>query len=91
MIKQIFAAFLLVISSFSVQASGSVDINSADAATIAEQLVGIGDAKAEAIVKYREEHGPFSSVDELVNVSGIGEKTLEKIRGQVQVSSDIQD
>lgn len=91
MIKQIFAAFVLVICSFSLQAGSSVDINTADAATIAEQLVGIGDAKAQAIVEYREQHGPFTSVEDLVEVSGIGEKTLEKIRAQVNVSSEIQD
>lgn len=54
-------------------------------ATVEEimQLNGIGPAKAEAIISYREEHGPFQSVEELLEVSGIGEKTLEKIRDQI--------
>ena len=42
-----------------------------------QTLPGIGEAKANAIVAYREEHGSFKTVDELTNVAGIGEKTLE--------------
>jgi competence protein ComEA len=45
-----------------------------------ETLPGIGPAKAEAIVSYREETGPFQQVDDLINVPGIGEKTLETLR-----------
>ncbi|NNU83048.1 ComEA family DNA-binding protein [Geobacillus sp. BMUD] len=44
------------------------------------QLPGIGPAKAKAIVAYREEHGPFQQVEDLLNVAGIGEKTLEKLK-----------
>lgn len=57
----------------------SVNINTADEQGM-QDLPGIGPAKAKAIVQYREEHGPFQSVDELTEVSGIGEKSLEKIR-----------
>ena len=60
-----------------------VNINTADAATIAGTLTGVGMRKAEAIVAYREEHGPFKTVDELVNVKGIGSKTLEKLRPMI--------
>ncbi|MCP8616927.1 helix-hairpin-helix domain-containing protein [Salirhabdus salicampi] len=45
-----------------------------------ETLPGIGPAKAEAIFRYREEHGPFHSEQDLVNVSGIGKKTVERLR-----------
>jgi competence protein ComEA len=48
-----------------------------------ETLPYIGEAKARAIIEYREEHGPFSSPEDLLNVPGIGEKTLEKIRGKI--------
>jgi competence protein ComEA len=48
-----------------------------------EALDSIGPAKAEAIIKYREEHGPFASLDALTEVPGIGEKTLEKFREQL--------
>nr|MBA3493967.1 helix-hairpin-helix domain-containing protein [Gammaproteobacteria bacterium] len=47
---------------------------------------GIGPAKAEAIVAYREKHGPFKSVDDLVMVQGIGEKTVEMNRESLGVS-----
>jgi competence protein ComEA len=63
-----------------------VNINTADAKTIAAALSGIGEKKAEAIVKYRQEQGPFKTPDELVKVSGIGAKTLEKIKTDVLVN-----
>ena len=50
-----------------------------------ETLPGIGPSKAEAIIKYREEVGAFKSIDELTNVSGIGEKTLEKLRDSLEL------
>ncbi|WP_100488652.1 helix-hairpin-helix domain-containing protein [Sporolactobacillus pectinivorans] len=56
-----------------------VNINTADETDL-QNLSGIGPAKAKAILQYREEHGPFKSVDDLTNVSGIGEKSLEKIK-----------
>jgi len=59
-------------------AAEPVDINSADAKTLAEGLNGVGMSKAEAIVEYRDEHGPFTSAEDLALVKGIGEKTVEK-------------
>ena len=56
-----------------------VDINHADTAALCT-LPGIGEALAERIIAYRNEHGAFTSVDELENVSGIGESKLEEIR-----------
>ena len=50
-----------------------------------EALPGIGPSKAAAIIKYREEVGAFQSIDELTNVSGIGEKTLEKLRDSLDL------
>lgn len=63
-----------------------VDINTADAETFASKLDGIGPKKAEAIVKFREENGPFKEVIELLQVEGIGEKTLEKNKDKLVVS-----
>ena len=57
----------------------SIDINSADKSTLAS-LPGIGPAKAEAIVKYRESNGNFTSIDDLTNVKGIGKKSLVKLK-----------
>lgn len=56
-----------------------IDINSATA-EIFETLPGIGPNVAEEIVRYRGSHGPFTSVEDLDNVKGVGPKTLEKIR-----------
>jgi len=54
-----------------------VDVNSASAEEIAEALKGVGMSKAEAIVRYRNENGQFKHVDELVNVKGIGIRTVD--------------
>ncbi|MBX6396112.1 MAG: ComEA family DNA-binding protein [Alicyclobacillaceae bacterium] len=68
-----------------VEDSGDVvHLNSAKAEDI-DRLPGIGRSKAEAIVKFREEHGPFSSVDKLEEVPGIGPKLVERIRNQVDL------
>ncbi|HEY0720581.1 MAG TPA: helix-hairpin-helix domain-containing protein [Gammaproteobacteria bacterium] len=62
-----------------------VNINTADAAALSAGITGVGEKKAEAIIKYRKEHGPFKSVDELVNVPGIGEKTVENNRNNLTI------
>lgn len=65
--------------------SSVLDLNQADALTLARELSGVGEAKARAIVAYREAHGPFQSVDELLEVKGIGVAILEKNRARLQV------
>lgn len=67
--------------------AGPVDINSADASTLASVITGVGESRAVAIVKYRDAHGPFASVDELSNVKGIGMKTIDKSRSNLMVSA----
>ncbi|MDX1519394.1 MAG: ComEA family DNA-binding protein [Gammaproteobacteria bacterium] len=64
-------------------AADTVNINTADKTTLMEMIKGIGEKKAEAIIAYREKHGPFRSVDELAQVSGIGEATVEKNRDKL--------
>lgn len=61
-----------------------VNINTASVHHL-QRINGIGETKAMAIVEYREAHGEFKSVDELVNVSGFGEKTLETMRDKLTV------
>ncbi len=61
-------------------AAEPVNINTADAATLASGLNGVGESKARAIIAYREAHGPFKTVDQLAQVQGIGLKTVEKNR-----------
>lgn len=61
-----------------------VRINSASSEEL-QKLPGIGPAKAEAIISYREESGSFKSVDDLLNVSGIGVKSLEKLKDKITI------
>jgi len=64
--------------------TGVVNINTADEPTL-ETLNGVGPALAAAIIQFRTDQGPFTSVDQLDEVSGIGPATLEKLRPQVTV------
>lgn len=66
-------------------AADLVDINRADAAMLTT-LPGIGPKTAGKITAYREANGPFKTVDELLNISGIGPQKLEKIRMLVKIS-----
>ena len=63
----------------------TVNVNEADAETIAEALVGIGLTKARAIVDYRERYGRFYSAEELTAVKGIGRSTINKNQGRIKV------
>jgi competence protein ComEA len=83
-LKQMMFASLLAMAS-GVAFAGAVNINTADAKTLAKELKGIGMAKAEAIVKYRSEKGPFKSVEELKKVEGVGEATFETNRGNLKL------
>lgn len=64
--------------------SSLVDINTADATRL-QTIKGVGPVMAQRIIDYRTANGPFTSVDQLQQVSGVGPKTLEKMRGQVTV------
>lgn len=88
--KQIVAAVALVLSHIACAAepTGPVDINTANAETLAEAIHGVGLKRAEAIVRHREEHGAFSSIDELAQVRGISAETVEKNRGRITVGTD---
>ena len=61
-----------------------ININPATSEEL-QALSGIGEAKAAAIIAYREEHGAFNDISEIMNVSGIGEKIFEGIRGHITV------
>lgn len=65
--------------------AGPVDINTADAATIAKELQGIGLSRAQAIVAYREKNGAFRNADELRKIKGIGAKVLERNRSNIKL------
>jgi competence protein ComEA len=71
---------------FFSQALFAVNVNTADATAIAEELNGIGAKKAQAIVDYRTEHGDFATIESLTEVKGIGLKTVEKNRENIQLA-----
>ena len=63
----------------------TVDVNTADAQALAAALTGIGLAKAEAIVRYREENGRFTDIYELTRVQGIGAATVAKNESRISL------
>lgn len=65
--------------------AGTVNINTADADTLAANLNGVGPAKAQAIIEYRTAHGKFTSKAQLSEVKGIGEKTVAKNMDNIQL------
>ena len=62
-----------------------VNINTADAETLALALDGVGASRARAIVEYRDAHGPFRSVEDLAQVKGIGERVVAANRNRITV------
>jgi len=87
-IKLLLASLLLALTlSGTATASDTVNINTADAATLAQVLHNIGPAKAEAIVAWREENGPFKSVEQLALVNGIGLNTVERNRERIVITT----
>lgn len=83
--KLLLAAMILVFGGIAI--AGPVDVNTADAETISAELQGVGITKAIAIVEYRQANGPFKTADELAQVKGIGERTVEINRKNILVSS----
>jgi competence protein ComEA len=67
-------------SAVTKSAATQVNINTADAQTLAANLKGVGETRAQEIVRYREAYGPFASADELTEVKGIGKSTLDMNR-----------
>lgn len=78
---------LLLLFSATAHAAEKVNINTASAADLDRALVSVGPARAQAIVEYRQAHGPFKSVEELVLVKGIGLKTVERNRDLIEVGA----
>ena len=67
--------------------AGPVDLNSADAETIARELNGVGEARAQAIVEYRNAYGAFKSKEDLLNVAGIGRYVLDANEQNILIES----
>ncbi|MCG6886258.1 MAG: helix-hairpin-helix domain-containing protein [Proteobacteria bacterium] len=83
--KLVTAVILLAVS---MQLSAApVNINTADAKALATNIKGVGAKKAEAIVQYRSEHGPFKKPEDLTKIKGIGPKLIEKNKDVILVKN----
>jgi len=82
------AGLVLALSTSTALAAEPVNINTASAEEISESLKGIGLSKAQAIVAYREANGAFGHVDELVNVKGVGIRTVDQNRGMILLGGE---
>lgn len=76
------------VSAVAEPSTGHIDLNTADAPTL-ETIPGIGPAKAEAIIAYRQANGPFQSIQELDNVTGIGAKTVTRMAPFLMVEQPV--
>lgn len=84
-LARLFTLFFFFMLS-SIALADVVNINTADAQSLADNVSGVGLKRAQAIIDFRKEHGPFKSVDELTQVKGIGLKLVEQNRDNLRVS-----
>ena len=88
MYKHFIPTLLATLLMMQVAQAEPVNINTADATALAKALNGVGPAKAQAIVSYREKNGPFKSVDQLAMVEGISQKLIDKNRADIRLGAD---
>ena len=85
-LKTLLTSLVLTVALAGAAIAGeTVNINTADAATLDRVLVNIGPSKAQAIVEYRKAHGTFRSAEQLAEVKGVGLKTVEKNRDRISL------
>jgi competence protein ComEA len=84
-LKWLYLALVLLMTA--PVSAAPVNINTADAATLAAAINGVGEKRAATIVEYREAHGPFASIDELTRIKGIGAGTIDRNRDNLTVVS----
>lgn len=83
-------AFLMLLMATSISfAADVVNLNKANAAAIQQNLVGIGPIKAEAIIAYRKKNGKFKSIDDLLNVTGIGPALVKKNKRYLSLTKGV--
>ncbi|WP_299178192.1 helix-hairpin-helix domain-containing protein [uncultured Neptuniibacter sp.] len=90
-LRSIRTLLLAFICLFTLPAFAEIDINQATATELSDGLSGIGERKAEAIIAYREAHGPFQSIEQLAEVKGIGAATIEKNRSVITLGLPKED
>jgi competence protein ComEA len=86
-IQSVILLFAMITSS--VLFAEPVNINTADANSLSAVIKGVGEKRADAIVQYRSAHGDFATVDDLVNVKGIGPATVEKNRANLTTGEKV--
>jgi competence protein ComEA len=86
--KGLGAALVAVMLLAPAAIAGPVNVNTADAKTLARELDGVGMAKAEAIVSYRQKNGPFKSAEDLARVKGLGKKTIEQNKSNLRFDTE---
>ena len=84
-LSNILLSILLLVPILSF-AADAIDINTADKAALMTVIKGVGEKRAEAIIAYREKNGPFKSIDELAEVSGIGQSIVDANRDVLKTS-----
>ncbi len=88
-VKAFLLSVMYVILSFSVSAE-VVNLNKADAASLAHYLKGVGEKKAESIIEYRTEHEKFNAIEEIMEVKGIGEGIFNKIKDNLSLTEGVE-
>ncbi|CAK0771954.1 competence protein ComEA [Gammaproteobacteria bacterium] len=83
----IWLSTIIMVGLTSLAFAAPVDINTADAATLAKEIHGVGLKKANAIISYREQNGPFANVDDLKKVKGISQKIIDTNRANLTLSN----
>ncbi|RKZ37901.1 MAG: competence protein ComEA [Gammaproteobacteria bacterium] len=83
-LRVLVATFVFAFAGLAI-ADEPLNINAANAETLAEAIKGVGMKRAEAIVAYRQEHGPFKNVDALIQVRGIGQSIVDGSRDRLTV------
>jgi competence protein ComEA len=80
-------ATLILLATLGPVWAGPVNINAADAVTLAQELKGVGKVKAQALVDYRQKHGAFRTLDDLALVKGFGQKLIERNRADLRLGA----
>ena len=85
---RLFLALVALFGMAGLAVAGPVNVNTADADTLSKELTGVGPALAAAIIRDREENGPFKSPEDLARVSGIGPSVLEKNKENIRTEDE---
>ena len=85
--RHLMACVILLVAGV-VHAGEPVNINTADAEALAAAINGVGIKRARDIISYRQKNGPFESVDELAQISGIGMQTVDRSRANLTVKTN---